>query len=196
MNNSEVISLLALLISGFTLFKVLWQEKKRLAIDIHNAFIFKNPKKFDIYISFSNSSKLPIAITKIEIYDRIAINSPCYKKANIKNIILSDIGNVEVLYTSSSKGQLTSAIYSNSLPINIAPYSSIKDIIRFDINENIKEKNIDLIESKDVIFVKIYTTRGIFWKSISTKDISIQSNPFDYYVKLKHHNKVSNKNID
>lgn len=163
MTNSDLLSLIAIIISAFTLFKVLWQEKKHLNIEIHEALIFKNPKKFDIFISFMNLSKLPIGINKITVYDSRVKKSIFFNNEVKNKQIFKDISVTEILFTAGSKNNFSSTLYNNSLPINIEPYSSTKDIIRFDFSNDIADEGINNFKlNHNTLFVKISTTRGVF----------------------------------
>ncbi|UXR32760.1 hypothetical protein [Staphylococcus simulans] len=197
MTNSDLLSLIAIIISAFTLFKVLWQERKHLNIEIHEALIFKNPKKFDIFISFMNLSKLPIGINKITVYDSRVKKSIFFNNEVKNKQIFKDISVTEILFTAGSKNNFSSTLYNNSLPINIEPYSSTKDIIRFDFSKDIADEGINNFKlNHNTLFVKISTTRGVFWKKISMDNISFYDKPIEFYQKYKHHKKSSNKNID
>ncbi|MDW8563856.1 MULTISPECIES: hypothetical protein [Staphylococcus] len=197
MTNSDTFSLIAIFISAFALFKILWQERKHLKIEIHEALIFKDPKKFDIFISFMNLSKLPIGVNQIAVYDSRVKNSIFFNNEVKHNQIFKDIGTTEILYTVEGKCNFNSILYNNSLPINIEPYSSIKDIIRLDFSNGISDEEINNFKlNHNTLHVKISTTRGIFWRKISMDNISAYDEPMEFYKKYKHHKKLSNKNID
>ncbi|WP_338476068.1 hypothetical protein [Tetragenococcus halophilus] len=188
MKVSDWISLTALIISIISLYRVLFQQRKNLTIKINECSLFRQAKKFDIFLSFNNLSSLPISINEIKIfYDN--------------KILLEDHGITELLFTSSKgKGEYNSLLYSNGLPINLAPYTSDKDIIRFDIIGLKKAKDYGdferIIKNKIGEFkIKVYTTRGEVETTIEVENIGIEDDPAKFYEKYTNHKKLSNQNL-
>ncbi|MCO8292537.1 hypothetical protein [Tetragenococcus halophilus] len=188
MRVSDWIALIALIISIISLYRTLFQQRKNLTIKINECSLFRQAKKFDIFFSFNNLSSLPISINKIVILHN-------------NTILFEDHGITELLYTSKRNERYNSLLYSNGLPINLAPYTSDKDIIRFDIMELNEPKDYGdferVIENKNgELKIKIYTTRGKSETTIKVEDVEIKNDPSEFYNKYANHKKVSNQNLN
>ncbi|MCD8844304.1 hypothetical protein [Staphylococcus gallinarum] len=197
---SIIVSLISAVFTAITFIRLFKLEKQNLEIEIINIFFFKVGNKLDCYISFNNLSKLPIAITNINISHK-------GKK------ILTDIGVTEILYSNEIKKQilfstkrnskkdtnskLISTLYSNSLPINLKPYSSEKDIIRFNLTNDSEKDELEniLSSNSENIEIEIKTTRNPVNKSFPINEIKRFENVQEFYKKFEHHKKTSNQNL-
>ncbi len=204
---SIIVSAVSAVFTGITFVRVFKLEKQNLEIEIIGIFFFKVGNKLDCYISFNNSSKLPIAITNINISHK-------------EKKILTDVGVTEILYSNEVKKQmlfsskrklkedsdskLMSTLYSNSLPINLKPYSSEKDIIRFNLIKDSEEDDIELKKDElenilsstsGNIEIEIKTTRNPINESYPINKIKQFNKVEEFYKKFKHHKKTSNQNL-
>lgn len=200
MNYSEVLSLIAIIFSGTTLFYMLWRERRNIDLDINESLLFKSPKKFDHFINITNYSKLPISINKIEVFESKSISKIFFLYKNKESPIFIDLDIVEKIYTAqnSKTKEINSIIYSCTLPINLSPYSSFKDIFRFEYFSSSNQEVINkLLNNKnEILYFKIYTSRGTFWRKLNINNVKIFQEPLEFYNKFYNHKKVTNKNID
>ncbi|NFI94861.1 hypothetical protein FC961_10730 [Clostridium botulinum] len=111
-----LISMFSLLISIITALRSWWVERFSLNFDMIKWF-GGSPKEypFHIWISVTNSSKLPCSVLEVKIENT----------RSDKIIHGSGYGERKLILTRSSTNKDPNEIYSFSYPVNIAPYSSI-----------------------------------------------------------------------
>lgn len=154
-------------ITIITFIRVFILERSRLKINIIEYDKIEN--NLDVYISFINSSKLPTSITNIEIKH----------KGQIIGVINPY---TELVYSKGNKN----LIYSNSLPVNLTPFSSDKDLFRFRLID-------ELPTEKEVKFV-FETSRNR--QIVKLNNFKLPKTAMEFHRKLHNHKKVSNKNQD
>ena len=167
-NWANILKIIVSLISIVTFIRVFLYERPRLKVNIIGYDQIE--EYLDVYISFSNSSKLPISINEIQIFH--------------KNTMIGEIENFTEKILGQTDGE--SIVYSNPMPLNLNSYSSDKDLFRIKLVEK-------LPLNKTLTFKFITTRKNITYK---IKDFKLPQYKMSFHKKLKHHKKVSNKNKD
>lgn len=167
-NWTNILKIIVSLISIVTFIRVFLYERSRLKVNIIGYDQIE--EYLDVYISFSNSSKLPISINEIQIFH--------------KNTMIGEIENFTEKILGQTDGK--NIVYSNPMPLNLNSYSSDKDLFRIKLVE-------ELPLNKTLTFKFITTRKNITYK---IKDFKLPQYRRSFHRKLKHHKKVSNKNKD
>ncbi|MCG2097645.1 hypothetical protein K4Q97_03085 [Staphylococcus epidermidis] len=167
-NWANILKIIVSLISIVTFIRVFLYERSRLKVNIIG--YDQMEEYLDVYISFSNSSKLPISINEIQIFH--------------KNTMIGEIENFTEKILGQPDGK--SIVYSNPMPLNLNSYSSDKDLFRIKLVEK-------LPLNKTLTFKFITTRKNITYK---IKDFKLPQYRMSFHTKLEHHKKVSNKNKD
>ncbi|PTK88308.1 hypothetical protein, partial [Staphylococcus gallinarum] len=116
-NWANILKVIVALISIATFIRVFLYERARLKVNIIGYDQIST--YLDVYVSFSNYSKLPISINEIQIFH--------------KNTMIGEIENFTEKILGETDGK--NIVYSNPMPLNLNSYSSEKDLFRIKLVE-------------------------------------------------------------
>ncbi|KTT61382.1 hypothetical protein [Staphylococcus epidermidis] len=167
------ISIISIIISIFTFIRLLKLEQSKIEYINYESFYIKsdNTNALYVYGNFTNKSKLPNSIIKIELFSN--------------NELIGDMPYLKLdVYPYKEKLNVT-------LPINLNPYSSIVGFIAIKSiyleTDNVTFSNHDKlmnIKKEDNLYLKIHTARTVSKHKITPNfdmDFFELSNKFGLY---------------